>query len=123
MFKVVGEGFASFEGSPDEAFLNPMGVVHGGWAMTLIDSAAGCAAMTLLPVGAAYKTIETKVNFSRPSLRTSARFAPSSRIVSQGARILSAEARVLHARGRVLAHGTSTLMVLTADRAGAQELK
>jgi len=36
----VGEGFAAFEGIPDETFLNPMGVVHGGWAMTLVDSAA-----------------------------------------------------------------------------------
>jgi uncharacterized protein (TIGR00369 family) len=73
----VGEGFAAFEGTPDEAFLNPMGVVHGGWAMTLVDSAAGCAAMTLLPVGAGYTTIETKVNFRVPSSQTQARCAPN----------------------------------------------
>src|ERR1700722_9646795 len=65
----VGEGFAAFEGIPDETFLNPMGAVHGGRAMTLVDSAAGCAAMTLLPVGTSYTTIETKVNFSRPVLK------------------------------------------------------
>ena len=108
----VGEGFAAFEGSPDEAFLNPMGAVHGGWALTLVDSAAGCAAMTLLPVATDYTTIETKVNFSRPILKDTGKVRAESRIVSQGARILSAEARVLNAGGRVLAHGTSTLMVL-----------
>ena len=62
----VGDGSAAFEGEPGEAFLNPMGAVHGGWALTLVDSAAGCAGMTLLPAGGLYTTIETKVNFARP---------------------------------------------------------
>ena len=39
----IGDGFAAFEGEPGAHLLNPMGTVHGGWAMTLIDSAAGCA--------------------------------------------------------------------------------
>src|SRR5271169_4709773 len=37
----VGEGFAAFEGEPGAHLLNPMGAVHGGWALTLIDSVAG----------------------------------------------------------------------------------
>jgi acyl-coenzyme A thioesterase PaaI-like protein len=41
----IGDGFAAFEGEPGEHLLNPMGTAHGGWAMTLIDSAAGCAAI------------------------------------------------------------------------------
>ena len=55
----VGEGTAVFEGDPGEQLLNPMGIVHGGWALTLIDSAAGCAAHTLLPAGVGYTTVET----------------------------------------------------------------
>ncbi len=39
----IGDGFAAFEGEPADHLLNPMGTVHGGWAMTLIDSATGCA--------------------------------------------------------------------------------
>src|SRR5208337_2592052 len=35
----VDEGFAAFEGEPGTHLLNPMGTVHGGWALTLIDSA------------------------------------------------------------------------------------
>ena len=62
----IGDGLAVFEGEPGPHLLNPLGIVHGGWAMTLIDSAAGCAAHTLLPAGASYATIETKANFSRP---------------------------------------------------------
>src|SRR5215470_18998972 len=34
----VSDGFAAFEGEPGQHLLNPMGAVHGGWALTLIDS-------------------------------------------------------------------------------------
>jgi len=110
----VGDGSATFEGEPGEAFLNPMGAIHGGWALTLIDSAAGCAGMTLLPAGGSYTTVETKANFSRPITPDTGRVRAEARIVSRGRRILSAEARVTDSKGRLLAHGTSTLMVLSA---------
>src|SRR5277367_2567510 len=61
----VGDGFAAFEGDPSPDLLNPMGIVHGGWALTLIDSAAACACHSLLPAGTGYTTIETKANFCR----------------------------------------------------------
>jgi uncharacterized protein (TIGR00369 family) len=108
----VGDGLAVFEGRPSEALLNPMGLVHGGWALTLIDSATGCAAMTLLPAGGGYTTIETKVNFSRPILRDTGLVRAEGRVLASGRRIISADARISDARGRLLAHGTSTLMVL-----------
>ncbi len=111
----VGDGTAVFEGEPGEAFLNPMGAVHGGWALTLVDSATGCAGMTLLPPGERYTTIETKVNFSRPIRPDTGRVRAEGRVVARGRRILSAEARVTDAKGRLLAHGTSTLMVLNED--------
>jgi acyl-coenzyme A thioesterase PaaI-like protein len=65
----VGDGFAAFEGDPGVHLLNPMGMVHGGWALTLIDSVAACAAQSLLPAGVGSTTVETKVNFSRPITR------------------------------------------------------
>src|SRR5215471_6857718 len=39
----VSDGFAAFEGEPGQHLLNPMGAVHGGWALTLIDSVTACA--------------------------------------------------------------------------------
>ncbi len=39
----VSEGYALFEGEPSDRILNPMGIVHGGFALTLIDSCCGCA--------------------------------------------------------------------------------
>lgn len=110
----VGDGFAVFVGDPGPHLLNPMGTVHGGWTLTLIDSVTGCAGHSLLPAGAGYTTIETKANFSRPITRDAGRVRAEARVVAQGRQIISTEAKVLAADGRVLAHGTSTLMVLAA---------
>jgi uncharacterized protein (TIGR00369 family) len=107
----VGDGFAAFEGEPKWHLLNPMGGVHGGWALTMIDSAGGCAGLSLLPPGSNYATIETKANFARPITKDTGRVRAEARVVAQGRRIISAEARVLGQDGKVLAHGTSTLLV------------
>jgi len=108
----IGDGYAMFEGETSEHLLNPAGTVHGGWALTLIDSAAGCAAYSLLPTDGRYTTIETKGNFSRPILQETGRVRCEARVVSQGRQIISCEASVKTEDGRVLAHGTSTLIVL-----------
>jgi uncharacterized protein (TIGR00369 family) len=111
----IGDGFVAFEGDTGPQLLNPLGIVHGGWALTLIDSACGCAAHTLLPAGDSYATIETKANFSRPIAEDSGRVRTEGRVVGRGRRIISCEGRVVDAKGRLLAHGTSTLMVLSGS--------
>lgn len=108
----IGDGFAAFEGEPGSHLLNPAGGVHGGWALTMIDSACGCAGFSLLPAGAAYATVETKGNFSRPITPETGMVRTEARVVSRGRQIISAEARVTARDGKVLGHGTSTLMVL-----------
>jgi len=115
----IGDGFAVFEGDTGPHLLNPLGIVHGGWALTLIDSAAGCAAHTLIPAGVSYTTVETKANFSRPISQDTGTVRAEGRVVGRGRRIISCEARVVDAKGRLLAHGTSTLMVL-ADEADSR---
>ena len=108
----VGDGYAVFEGDTGPHLLNPLGGVHGGWALTLIDSAAGCAGHTLLPPGVGYASLETKANFTRPIKHDTGRVRAEGRVISRGRQIMTAEARILDSDGRVLAHGTSTMMVL-----------
>ena len=72
----VGDGQCVFEGETGSHLLNPLGGVHGGWALTLIDSATGCAAHTVLPAGVSYATVETKANFTRPIKHDTGRCAP-----------------------------------------------
>jgi len=116
----VGEGHCVFEADTGPHLLNPLGGVHGGWALTLIDSAAGCAAHTLLPTGVGYTTVETKANFTRPIKHDTGRVRAEGRVVGRGRQIMSAEGRLLDSTGRILAHGTSTLMVLGNGAAGRQ---
>src|SRR3954463_2653783 len=108
----VGDGFAAFEGETGQHLLNPLGTVHGGWALTLIDSVTGCAGLSLLPPGESFTTIETKGNFSRPIFPETGRVRAEGTVISRGRQIISIEGRVLSADGKVLAHGTSTLMVI-----------
>jgi uncharacterized protein (TIGR00369 family) len=112
----VGDGVAVFAGDPGAHLLNPMGSVHGGWALTLIDSACGCAGLSLLPAGSGFATIETKANLARPITKDTGRVRAEGRVVVQGRQIISTEARVLNADGTMLAHGTSTLMVMSGGR-------
>lgn len=112
----VDEGFAVFEGETGAHLANPMGGVHGGWALTLIDSACGVAAHTTLPPGKAHTTIETKGNFSRPIRPDAGLVRCEARVVSAGRSIISCEAKVTDQAGKILAHGTSTIMVVEAPR-------
>jgi uncharacterized protein (TIGR00369 family) len=112
----VGDGFAAFEGEPGIHLMNPMGTVHGGWALTLIDSATGCAGQSVLPAGVGYATIETKGNLSRPIGKDTGRVRAEARVVSQGRQVISCEAWVKALDGRLLAHGTSTLLVQNGAR-------
>jgi uncharacterized protein (TIGR00369 family) len=112
----VGDGFCVFEGEPGPHYLNPLGGVHGGWALTLIDSVTGCAAHSTLPPGVGFASIETKANFTRPILADTGRVRAEGRVVGLGRTIISAEGKIVDARGRLLAHGTSTVMALRPDR-------
>jgi uncharacterized protein (TIGR00369 family) len=108
----VSPGAAVFEGEAGPHLLNPLGTVHGGFALTLVDSAAGCAVHTTLPAGIGYTTVETKVNFTGAIRADSGTIRAEGRVVAQGKSISTAEARVLSGAGKLLAHGTSTLMIL-----------
>ncbi len=108
----VAPGRAVFEGLPGPHLLNPLGSVHGGCALTLIDSAAGCAVHTELAPGFGYTTVETKVNFTRPIAPDGGAVRCEGRVISRGRQIATAEARLLSAEGKLLAHGTSTLIIL-----------
>lgn len=108
----VAPGRAVFEGEAGPHLLNPLGSVHGGFALTLIDSAAGCAVHSELHAGIGYTTVETKVNMTRPIRPDGGIVRAEGRVLSHGRQIATAEARILSADGKLLAHGTSTLIIL-----------
>lgn len=109
----VEEGRVVFAVEPAEYHYNPIGLVHGGLAATLLDSAMGCAVQTLLPAGVGYTTLEVKVNYVRPMTRDTGRVLAEATVLHRGSRVATAEGRVFaEDTGKLLAHGTTTCMVL-----------
>jgi uncharacterized protein (TIGR00369 family) len=108
----VDKGRAVFEGQPGPHLLNPLGAVHGGFGLALIDSACGCAVHSELDAGIGYTTVETKVNFTRPIDPNGGPVRCEGRVLSRGRQIATAEAYLRSPEGKLLAHGTSTLIIL-----------
>jgi uncharacterized protein (TIGR00369 family) len=107
------EGRAIFEGEPAEYLYNPIGVVHGGYAMTLLDSAMGCAVQSTLGVGERYTTLEVKTNFVRPITLDTGRVRSEGLLVYRGSTIATAEGKVTAIEsGKLLAHGTTTCLII-----------
>jgi uncharacterized protein (TIGR00369 family) len=109
----VEHGRAVFTGHPGEDHYNPIGVVHGGYAATLLDSALGCAVHTTLEPGEAYTTLSLEAKFVRPMTRDTGVVVAAADVVHRGRRQATAEARLTaEADGKLLAHGTSTCLVI-----------
>ncbi len=108
----VGEGLAVFAGAPDEAFLNPHGSVHGGWAAAILDSALGCAVHATLALGEKYTTVEMKVNYLRPIYPGKPkRLICEGRVINRGRTLALSEARLVDGDGKLYAHALETCMI------------
>jgi len=108
----VEPGHAVFEITPGERHYNPIGVVHGGLAMTLLDSCMGCAVQTHMPAGQAYTTLEAKTNLVRAISAETGKLRAIGKTLHVGKRVATVEGRLEDASGKLYAHATSTCMVL-----------
>jgi uncharacterized protein (TIGR00369 family) len=105
------EGRVEFGCTLDESAYNPIGVVHGGLVCTLLDTVAGCAVHTTLPLGFGYTSIELKVNYLRAVHASSGPLTAVGRVVKPGRRVAFAEGEVRDAQGRTVATASSSLLV------------
>lgn len=108
----VEHGRAVFECEPAEFHYNPIGVVHAGLAMTLLDSAMGCAFVTTLDTNVGWTTLELKANFTRALTFDTGLVRCTGTVVHPGRTVATTEARLEDSQGRLCAHGTSTILVL-----------
>ena len=106
-------GHALFECEPAEFHYNPIGIVHAGLAMTLMDSAMGLAFVTTLDEPVGWTTLEVKSNFTQSAdRRHAASIRCTGSIIHPGRRVATTEARIEDRQGRLYAHGTSTILTL-----------
>jgi uncharacterized protein (TIGR00369 family) len=108
----VGEGWAVFAGTPSLRAYNPIGVVHGGYAATLLDSACGCAVHSRLSAQQAYTTLELKVSYHKAITTETGPLRAEGRVITVGRRAAFAEASLKDGEGRIYATATSTLLVM-----------
>jgi uncharacterized protein (TIGR00369 family) len=104
-------GLAVFTMTPAFRHYNPIGMVHGGVACTLLDSCMSCAVQTHLAQGQGYTTLELKVNLVRPITDATGPIRAEGRTLHVGRRSGTAEGKILDAKGTLLAHGTATCLI------------
>ena len=106
------EGRVVFSAEPEEQHYNPIGVVHGGLAATLLDSALGASVHSTLDQGQGYTTLETKFNLVRSITAETGTIHAEGRVLHRGRQVATAEGSLRDIDDRLLAHATSTCLVL-----------
>lgn len=94
------------------------GFLHAGVAASVIDSACGYAALTLLEPGAGVMSIEFKVNLLAPAAGN--RFVAIGRVVRAGRNVThcQGELRAVQDEGEVVVAVLQGTMMAVRDRAG-----
>lgn len=111
-------GEVTFTAVPGEHHYNPIGMVHGGFAATLLDSAMGSAIQSTLPPGVGYSTLEIKVNYVRAMTVSTGRVRGVGRVIHAGSRVATADGSVFDEAGRLYAHGTTTCLIFRPAMTG-----
>ncbi len=110
----VARGHIVFTAELGEFHYNPLGMIHGGFAATLLDSAMGCCVQSCLEAGDLYTTLEIKVNYLRALTLATANVRGVADIIHIGRTTALVEGRVVDDAGIVYAHGTTTCLIRRA---------
>jgi uncharacterized protein (TIGR00369 family) len=110
----VEEGRVVVEGTPGLHVYNPFGVVHGGYAASLLDNACGYAAQSKMAPGQTCTTLELKVAYHKAMTAETGPVRAEGKIVSIGRRAAFTEARLTDIAGKLYASATSSLIVISA---------
>jgi uncharacterized protein (TIGR00369 family) len=98
--------------TPEARFCNLTNTVHGGWIMTMLDTAMSLAAQTTLSPGETCPSHETTAKFVRPISAGSGVMHVTGQVVSRGRTVITLEGRIEDVKGRLYAHGTSTCLIV-----------
>lgn len=102
-----------FEARPE--FVNPIGVIQGGFLTAMLDETVGGAIAATLDTGGFAPTIELKVNFIRP-----ARVGPivaEGRVVHRGISLVFLQGELRTVEGQLIATASATAQMQTIRKA------
>lgn len=110
----VEPGFVEIALTPSAAVSQQHGFVHAGAVAAIADSAAGYAALSVMPAGTGVLTAEFKINLLAPA--AGERIIARGRVVKSGRTLTLSQADVFAVKGgeeKLIAHLTATLMAIT----------
>jgi acyl-CoA thioesterase len=111
-FEEAEPGFVRFSTITREWMANPLGVLHGGFCASLLDSVMTLAVVTKIPADRTATTLDFTIRFTRPVVPDGQTLSAEGHAVHVGATVGTAEGKVLDAQGRIVAHGSATMAVL-----------
>ncbi|HUO46560.1 MAG TPA: PaaI family thioesterase, partial [Acidimicrobiia bacterium] len=115
----LGPGWIDLGFARDQRFTQQHGYVHAGVVATVLDSACGYAAFSLMQADAAVLTVEFKINLLRPASHD--RYLVSGVVLKPGRTLTICQATAVPSEGgEPVALMTGTLMSLVGD--GDREL-
>jgi len=112
----AGTATMSLTTGPDMS--NPAGIVHGGVAATLLDSAMVFAVHTTLGPGESCATLDLNVHYTRAVALDAGRLEANATVLHRGRRIATVEGRITDSGGHLIAHGTASCMIVESPIAG-----
>lgn len=96
----------------DPSLENPIGIFHGGAAATLLDSAMGCAVLTMLPVGSGMVTLDLTITYLRPITSANAPARATGRVLNLGGRSAYVTGEVRDAGDVLVAHAVANFTII-----------
>ena len=103
--EAISPGVVEISVRPDPAISQQHGFVHAGAVSAIADSAAGYAALSLMPPGTGVLSTEFKINFIAPALGE--RIVARGRVIKSGRTLTLAQTEVFAVSG-----GQETLVAL-----------
>jgi uncharacterized protein (TIGR00369 family) len=98
------------------------GYVHAGAVTSVVDSACGYAALTVMPAGCEVLSVEFKVNFMRPA--SADRFIAIGKVIKSGKTLTVCQGEVIGERGtqrEIIALMQATMICVTNHGERSQE--
>ena len=98
---------------PAEWMFNPIGMIHGGVAATLLDTVMGSAVHTTLPAGTGYTTSDLQIRYLRAMNLETGRVIATGNVVHPGRRHATAEGRIeVEETGKLIATATAGCTII-----------
>lgn len=102
----LARGSAVLELPVREEFMRHQGILHGGATVSLVDTAAAFALLTVLPPGEPSVTVDITVHFLRPA--RSGQLTARARVIRAGRRLATLSVDVVDTEGIVVATALTT---------------